>query len=86
MTEINNGLNGIENKDNLQHLQNNNLNLELNNNNSLNIIKREFTLTHDNNIEHKFYEFYINNNIKNQNEFHYKNNKIITAKYNFLTF
>ena len=86
MSEINDYLNGIQNKDNLQHLQNNNLNVKLNNNNSHNIMKREFTLTHDNNIENKFYEFYINNNIKNQNEFHHKNNKIITAKYNFLTF
>ena len=82
MAEINIGL---ENKDNLQHL-NNNLNLELNNNKSFNINKREFILNHDNNKENKFYEFYINNNIKNKNEFNYKNNKITTAKYNFLTF
>ena len=33
-----------------------------------------------------FYSFYINNNIRNKNEYHFKNNKIDTTKYNIITF
>ena len=36
--------------------------------------------------EKDFYTFYINDNQKNQEEFHFKNNKIDTTKYNVITF
>ena len=36
--------------------------------------------------EKDFYTFYINDNQKNQEEFHFKNNKIDTTKYNIITF
>ncbi len=79
---------GIINKDTtILTLNNIDNNLQLNNNNFVgNNINKSFTLSHDNNPENNFYEFYINDNAKNKAEYKHKNNKIITAKYNFLTF
>ena len=34
----------------------------------------------------KLYQFYINNNDKNTSEFHFKDNKVDTTKYNVITF
>ena len=40
-----------------------------------------------NNSKHdKLYQFYINNNDKNTSEFHFKDNKVDTTKYNVITF
>jgi magnesium-transporting ATPase (P-type) len=37
-------------------------------------------------ITKKLYQFYINDNIKNKNEYHFKDNKVDTTKYNCITF
>ena len=34
----------------------------------------------------KLYEFYINNSLKNQEDYHFKDNKVDTTKYNIITF
>ena len=37
-------------------------------------------------LEENIYKFYVNDTTENINSFHYKNNKIDTTKYNFITF
>ena len=37
-------------------------------------------------ITKKLYQFHINDNIKNKNEYHFKDNKVDTTKYNCITF
>ena len=89
MSEDDNYINTIINKDTtILPLHNNNFNLGLNNSNSIvNNMNKKLTLNHDDiNPDINFYEFYINNNEKNKKEYKHKNNKIVTAKYNFLTF
>ena len=34
----------------------------------------------------KLYEFYINNSLKNKEEYHFKDNSVDTTKYNIITF
>ena len=70
------------NQENLQISRNNSFDLEANNNK----LQKSLSLNHEDSPEKNFYEFYINNNPKNKIEFKHKNNKVITAKYNFLTF
>ena len=89
MSENDNYFNSINNKDTtILPLQKNILNLGINNNNSIvNNMNKSFTLNHDDdNPDINFYEFYINNNEKNKMEYKHKNNKIVTAKYNYFTF
>ena len=42
--------------------------------------------TISNKLDNNFYTFYINDNERNKTEYHFKNNKIDTTKYNFITF
>ena len=37
-------------------------------------------------LEENIYKFYVNDTTENINSFHFKNNKIDTTKYNFITF
>ena len=43
-------------------------------------------MNNKNSEEKKTYEFYINNNLKNREKFHFPSNKISTKKYNWVTF
>ena len=86
MSEINNNQDEIKNKDNNHFSPNNDVNLNLTNSELQKNTNRHFSLNHDKNTDDSFYEFYINNNLQNKNEYKHKNNEIITAKYNFLTF
>ena len=72
----------------IETLQANDINSKSNKKDILNQnIIHSLTLHHkENNSNTKFYEFYINNNQKNKTEYKHKNNKIITSKYNILTF
>ena len=70
------------NQENFETLPNNSFDLKVNNNK----VQKSLTLNHEDSPEKNFYEFYINNNPKNKNEFKHKDNKVVTAKYNFLTF
>ena len=83
MAENNNLTNNTINKDNILPLQTINHNLNLTENKP---IRLSLSLNHENEPDSNFYDFYINNNQKNKTEFNYKDNEIITAKYNFLTF
>ena len=65
----------------IQHLKNKYIDSEIGNIN--NEIKNNIK---DLKVKDSFYEFYINNNERNKSEYKHKNNKIITAKYNILTF
>ena len=76
-------LNDHQNKGNLETL--NNVDIK-NNIIKNNIVPKSFSLNHENSHENNFYEFYINNNQKNKFKFKHKDNQIITAKYNLLTF
>ena len=69
-------------QENFETLPNNSFDLEVNNNK----VQKSLTLNHEDSPEKNFYEFYINNNPKNKIEFKHKDNKVVTAKYNFLTF
>ena len=76
-------LNDHQNKGNLDTLNN----VDIRNNIiKKNKVQKSFTLHHGDSPENNFYEFYINNNQKNKFKFKHKDNKVITAKYNFLTF
>ena len=46
----------------------------------------EFNSSSSNNKEKEFYSFYINDNQQNKEQYHFKNNKIDTTKYNIITF
>ena len=46
----------------------------------------EFNSSSSNNKEKDFYSFYINDNQQNKEQYHFKNNKIDTTKYNIITF
>ena len=37
-------------------------------------------------VQNEIYQFYINNNVRNQQEYHFKPNIINTRKYNWITF
>ena len=69
------------NQTNFETLPNNSFEVEENNK-----VQKSLTLNHEDSPENNFYEFYINNNQKNKIEFKHKDNKVVTAKYNFLTF
>ena len=50
------------------------------------IYSDENKTTSPNKQDDNFYKFYINDNIKNKEVYHFKNNKINTTKYNIFTF
>ena len=60
------------------------------NNNGLSGASEEINTSSSNKKEKEkekdFYSFYINNNERNKEEYHFKNNKIDTTKYNIITF
>ena len=58
------------------------------NNNGLSGSSEEINTSSSNKKEKEkdFYSFYINNNERNKEEYHFKNNKIDTTKYNIFTF
>ena len=58
------------------------------NNNGLSGSSEEINTSSSNKKEKEkdFYSFYINNNERNKEEYHFKNNKIDTTKYNIITF
>ena len=76
--------NDHQNKGNF--INSNNLKVIKNNIIKNNKVEKTFSLNHENSPEKNFYEFYINNNQKNKIKFKHKDNQIVTAKYNFLTF